>query len=244
MSEYKAAFFIVPFHIMNLPGLTLAYARIYETIFQFWNHGKPCYLTNEMIHQRTGITAHSTLMEAFAFFEKHGELKREFRNGKRVFVQPARIIEVDEKLIEEGVEVATPPSRNSDPQGVGIATHKNKNINTKNNNKNSFVRFDQEVFDRFWEAYPRKEAKVKAKECWVKAIQLVDPEVIIEDVKQRKLHHDRWQTKQFIEQPTKYLNGQHWTNEIVRVERQPVNKPTQQATSTPTSTVKWWNDNH
>ena len=94
-NNYQAAFAVFPQRIWNLPGITLAYLRIYETIFQFWNHGSLCYLTNAAILQRTGVASISTLIDAFQFFEKHNELKRSIIDGKRYLIQPERKIETD-----------------------------------------------------------------------------------------------------------------------------------------------------
>ena len=41
---YEDTFFIIPRYIRKLPGLTLAYLDVYETIFQFWNKNKDCFL--------------------------------------------------------------------------------------------------------------------------------------------------------------------------------------------------------
>lgn len=148
MSDYKAAFFIVPARIMALPNLTLAYLKIYETIFQFWNANSVCYLSNDKIHERTGISSHSTLMQAFAFFEKHGEMKRITKGSKRYIIQPTRAVEIEEEPVDKSIENSTNNSqgvakstgggRNSDPLGVGIATHNNNNINNNNLNKSFY----------------------------------------------------------------------------------------------------------
>jgi hypothetical protein len=70
-------------------------------------------------------------------------------------------------------------------------------------------------FERFWEVYPRKEAKVKAVESWKKheCEPLVDR--IVESVKDHALTHD-WQKEcgQYIPMPTTFLNQHRWEDEV------------------------------
>jgi hypothetical protein len=146
---YQSVFFIVPTRIMNLPGLTLAYLKIYETIFQFWNNKKPCYLSNEAICLRTGINSESTVREAFMFFEKHNELKRQVKGNKRYLIQPTQFIEIENEVVDnspknstnfsQGVDAATGGRRQSDGQGVDAATHKNNNLSFNNINKSFYI---------------------------------------------------------------------------------------------------------
>ena len=43
-NNYKETFFIVPSYILDLPGITLGYLKVYETIFQFWNKNQICFI--------------------------------------------------------------------------------------------------------------------------------------------------------------------------------------------------------
>jgi hypothetical protein len=93
-NQYRAAFFIVPSYILDIPNITLSYVKVYETIFQFWNHSKPCYLSLEVISERTGV-GKSQICEALNFFEGKGELLRRKKGGRRYFIQPERAIPDD-----------------------------------------------------------------------------------------------------------------------------------------------------
>lgn len=134
--SYQSAFFIVPARIMNLAGLTLTYLKVYETIFQFWNHGKDCYLSTSAIMLRINVSSDSVVREAFAFFEKHNELKRITKNGRRYLQQPSNIIEIDEKSTKKHADTpaatATPPRRNCGAPPAATAAHNINNINNKN----------------------------------------------------------------------------------------------------------------
>ncbi len=149
--SYKAVFFVTPHRISDLPNITMTFFKIYETIFQFWNSGQKCFLSNRAIMERTGIKSESTVREALMFFEKHGEMRREKRGNRRYLVQPTQYVETDpvdnsqenSTKTFQGVENATGGRRERDGQGVENATHNNNNINTKNINKSSYIKKEQ-----------------------------------------------------------------------------------------------------
>jgi hypothetical protein len=69
-------------------------------------------------------------------------------------------------------------------------------------------------FEEFWATYPRKEKKKESHRIWVKDKLDKIASVIIEDVRQRQLKHDRWSDRRFIPMPSTYLNNEGWTDEI------------------------------
>lgn len=115
--NYNQNFFITPYFILNLPGLTLSYLKVYETIFQFWNKGKVCYLSNSTIHERTGVCL-TQIKEALNFFEKAAELKRVTKGTKRYLIQPERSIE---HHCSDIVQVAAPPAGGGRSSGQEVA---------------------------------------------------------------------------------------------------------------------------
>lgn len=136
--SYESAFYIVPTHIRKLKGMSLVFLDVYETIFQFWNHGKPCFLSNKMIMKRTGHSA-TTVRDALIFFEKNNEMVRKIEGGKRYIVQPERKIEEpieqEEKLLTPPRATALPPPRHGATPPRATALHNNNNTNNKNFNK-------------------------------------------------------------------------------------------------------------
>lgn len=136
-NTYKSAFFIVPSRILDLPGLQLSYLRVYETVFQFWNHGKECYLNKKAIKERTGISSDSTIKDAFIFFEIHGEMKRITKNGKRYLVQPTTKLKINQlDKSKQGGPLSRPGGAAKSAGGGALSRpHNIKNINKKNNNK-------------------------------------------------------------------------------------------------------------
>jgi hypothetical protein len=91
--DYRETWFIVPRTILDIQGVTLSYLKVFETIFQFWNKGRKCFLSNPEIARRTGLKV-SVIKEAIAFFEKQMELERIQIGMKRYLIQPVRLIEI------------------------------------------------------------------------------------------------------------------------------------------------------
>lgn len=129
--HYQDTFYLIPRYIRHLPGITLAYLDIYETIFQFWNKNKDCYLGEEALCERTGYKR-AVVYKALSFFEKHIELKRVKLNGKRYLVKPEKIIETD--CLEEEQTSATVESNVYSRRLLTSTTvdHNIKNINKEN----------------------------------------------------------------------------------------------------------------
>ena len=129
--QYQDTFYLIPRYIRRLPGITLAYLDIYETIFQFWNKNKDCYLGEEALCERTGYKR-AVVYKALSFFEKHIELKRVKLNGKRYLVKPEKIIETD--CLEEE-QTSTAVESNVYNRRLLTSTtvdHNIKNINKEN----------------------------------------------------------------------------------------------------------------
>lgn len=91
--EYKETWFIIPRSILDIQGVTLSYLKVFETIFQFWNKGRKCFLSNPEIARRTGLKV-SVIKEAIAFFEKNFELERVQIGLKRYLMQPLKVVEI------------------------------------------------------------------------------------------------------------------------------------------------------
>jgi len=70
-------------------------------------------------------------------------------------------------------------------------------------------------FDEFWQAYPRKVAKIEARKAWAKAKERPALEVILSALEAQK-KSDRW-TKdggQYIPNPATWLNQGRWSDEV------------------------------
>ena len=88
-----------------------------------------------------------------------------------------------------------------------INTDVNKDINTIGQN---------DLFNEFWEEYPRKVNKKKARTTYKRKVDKELHEIIIKDLNKRK-RSKQWQEEKFIPHPTTYLNGERWNDEIEKI---------------------------
>lgn len=78
----------------------------------------------------------------------------------------------------------------------------------------SQIELDQSGFDRFWEAYPRKEGKIPAKEKFDLALKKTTLEALLRAL---EAHKARWKERndpQFIPHPRTWLNQERWLDEF------------------------------
>jgi len=129
MKEYHQVWAVIPKHIFDLPDMTIQLLRFYETIFQFWNNGAQCFLTNSMIKKRTGIKSDSTISEYFQYFESKGLMIRKIINGKRYIIQNNQI-QIDIQTTENTGGGENTPPRHSETPPLATARHNNNKIKT------------------------------------------------------------------------------------------------------------------
>jgi hypothetical protein len=81
-------------------------------------------------------------------------------------------------------------------------------------------------FDRFWSAYPRKQAKAEAAKVWKSQKLAPLADLIVADVTRRRIDDVQWRDPQYIPHPTTYLRQRRWEDEILTAEQaQPQAKP-------------------
>ncbi len=131
-NQYQPAFFIVPSYILSIPNITLCYIKVFETIFQFWNHSKPCYLSLQAISERTNVCK-SQICEALKFFEEKGELIRRKKGGRRYLIQPERGFLVDCTETTPESALSDTRVRSSGLAESALADIKNKKLNKEVN---------------------------------------------------------------------------------------------------------------
>ena len=112
--------------------------------------------------------------------------------------------------------------------GNKILTNKllnNKLLNNKKkNNKKEKENFNQSLFDKFWNAYPKKVSKGNAEKWFIKnqpSEELVD--LMVSKLELLKTTN-QWLSKngQYIPYPTSWLNSKGWDDEIeIVVENEP-----------------------
>lgn len=80
-------------------------------------------------------------------------------------------------------------------------------------NKNNGQQADR--FEEWWKEYPKKTKKKEALRVWRKAKLDLLCDRLLEDVRRRMVSDDRWK-RGFIPDPTTYLRGERWNDEIVK----------------------------
>ena len=68
-------------------------------------------------------------------------------------------------------------------------------------------------FEAFWELYPKKVAKKKTLQSWIKIKPTNSMLEKILSALQNQIKSDQWQTKQYIPNPTTWLNQERWKDE-------------------------------
>lgn len=96
-----------------------------------------------------------------------------------------------------------------------------KNTNQKNNlnkktkeEKTNVCEADLICFEQFWDAYPRKIAKAKAREAYAKALGQSDPETLL--LKAKQYAADPTRKDEFTKHPTTWLNSEGWLDEYAK----------------------------
>lgn len=90
-------------------------------------------------------------------------------------------------------------------------TDKEDNFLKKNTRENTYAQAELErLFDLFWEAYPKKVAKIAARKAFEKALKIADGQAIITAA--YNFAHDPFlpASAQFIAHPTTWLNEGRW----------------------------------
>ena len=85
-------------------------------------------------------------------------------------------------------------------------------IDTHLNNPNERHMSASDGFEQFWDKYPKKELKVKALEIWKRKNIGKDIAKVLEFIEKAKTS-DRW-NRGFIKQPTAFLNGECWNDDL------------------------------
>lgn len=83
----------------------------------------------------------------------------------------------------------------------------------------NMVSFTNEIwFEEFWEAYPRKQDKQKARNVWLRKKLDAKIDMIKLDLLKRMTNDVQWlSSKEFIPLPSTYLNGERWNDEIIEI---------------------------
>lgn len=103
-------------------------------------------------------------------------------------------------------------SNDSNTPSVTLVTSDKSRVDKKRIDKSSNIDH-QKTFETFWKTYPRKIAKVKAKDMWKRKNLGAIVDKIVAFVEQAK-KTDQWSQTQYIPHPTTFLNQQRWEDDL------------------------------
>ncbi len=135
------------------------------------------------------------IIRYFAFYDKK-QTNQEVKEIKQEKIDENRILEqaqTKQEIKKENVE---------------------KSQDTITSKKNGSVK----SFDAFWGQYPTKVDKKQTKLYWEKNKEQLNPllETILKDIDKRIKYHARWQNKEYIRSPFRYLKNEMWNDEIIK----------------------------
>ena len=107
-------------------------------------------------------------------------------------------------------------------------TRKERDIEKKEDYKesNSATTVAQEfeyenLFLIFWNLYPVKKNKLRAKKLWLKHRLHEIHDLIIKDISNRLINDSQWQDKKFIPHPSTYIANELWNDELITAQPKP-----------------------
>jgi hypothetical protein len=128
-----------------------------------------------------------------------------YRERARLAAKNAR--EVEQGTNRGRMAHRRPPPTASDRRLPPVTDPSNANINSKSNGRTP------SAFDLFWQTYPKKVKKKDALKVWQS--KRLDPQVgaLVLDVQTRLAQDKRWRAG-FVCDPTTYLRGERWNDDI------------------------------
>lgn len=98
--------------------------------------------------------------------------------------------------------------------GHASSRHTDTDTNTDTDTKpKHLVASRPSEFEKFWSSYPKKRKKKTAKEIWKRKKLDSLCQTLIDDVANRVANDKRWKDG-FVPDPTTYLNGERWDDDI------------------------------
>lgn len=84
------------------------------------------------------------------------------------------------------------------------------------------AQINDSIFEQFWNIYPRKKDKNRARDIWRRKRYDEIATLIMNDVKNRISNDDAWREEKFIPHPSTYLRNERWNDDLTL--RKPTSK--------------------
>ena len=205
IGDYKA-------HTSHLDPLEdITYRRMLD--WQYL-HERPLPLDIPSIGKAIGMRSHSDCIE-YVLQEFYEETDEGYENS-RVSAEIAKFHAKSGKARESArARWGDKEKKESDANALQTQCEGNANHKPITNNQDKHMPNSDEsgvMFDQFWDAYPRKVGKKKAKIAW-NNLTKAQKEKAMADIATRFTGVE----PQFIKHPTTYIHGEHWEDEKAQV---------------------------
>ena len=164
----------------------------------------------------------NTVNTALQLLETVGYVRREWatdKNGLRNGI----VYKVFDSRCPQNRDTGVPNSGNPISGNPKTGTHKEEHSFKKNNLKEDQPPIvpqgdDHDPFDEWWEHYPKKVGKGQARTAFRRALKKIDIDTLMDGTRQLAEHHQQAGTdKKFIPNPSTWLNGERWDDEMIPV---------------------------
>lgn len=186
---------------------------MYAEITSLSQKNGQCWASNDYFAKLYEVS-NSTISRRISKLKKLGYISVEMIYKTNSKVIEKRIIKIDNTYTQNCIGGI----RNNDT--TPIRKNAQENNTSKSNitsiNNNPIVPSEKEqLFNEFWELYPRKINKKKSQSAYNKITKEMH-DIIIDDLKKR-VNTDLWKKDKgkFVMHPTTYLNGERWNDELV-----------------------------
>lgn len=228
-NENPSYYAIIPANVRYDKDLPPNAKLLYGEITALCNKEGYCWASNDYFANLYGVSIRSVKLWIKSLFNK-GYINCELIYKKGSKEVEKRII----KINDNPVKISSPPSEKN------FTTPSEKNCtdnNTRDNNTNNIYisssddkgikedvkskkeQQNNELFDKFWEAYPKKRDKQTSRKAFTKLnvdVKLFNH--MMYSLSQAKNSYD-WQKNngQYIPYPSTWLNGRRWEDELATV---------------------------
>lgn len=198
----------------------------------FADEAGTCFPGQDLLARRTGQSVES-VRRHLRWLEEQGYLQRVRRFDGRGYRTSDRFVlnldhsptgQSDRRSKRPEVNMTAGQSDPSLPVNLTVPTGQSEGVTVREPSENrKNVRngakpkrkapADAPRFDEFWDIYPRKRDKGKARPAWNKAVKKADPDTIIAAAKRYAATVDRSEGGRFIKYPASWLNAEAWDDE-------------------------------
>lgn len=195
-------------YLADTAHLTRAQSGSYMfLLMNYWQTGKALDNTDDRLALVARMTPEEWQAEK-AILGEFFQIKRNKWTHKRVEVEIQKVLLKSTKNSESGKKGAQRRAEtSSERQANAKRTLSHTDTHTHTDKRKELVQIS---FERFWDSYPRKQGKAKAKIAFEKALKGNDVELIIEAA--LKYAKDPNRVDEFTAMPATWLTGERWTD--------------------------------